>query len=104
MITGPVPVPPQDTPKPRRSRQSARALSEQPLDLGGEELAAIGQPALIVAAEDSPEVLRRVVDRLTDALPRAQKVLVTGGHLIDPAHPVVLDFIGTILTPHRNSA
>jgi hypothetical protein len=27
MITGPVPVPPQDTPKPRRSRQSARALN-----------------------------------------------------------------------------
>src|SRR6266513_2983187 len=27
MITEPVPVPPQDTPKPRRSRQSARSLS-----------------------------------------------------------------------------
>jgi len=27
MITGPVPVPPQDTPKPSRSRQSARPLS-----------------------------------------------------------------------------
>lgn len=26
MITGPVPVSPHDTPKPRRSRQSARAL------------------------------------------------------------------------------
>jgi 1-acyl-sn-glycerol-3-phosphate acyltransferase len=29
MITGPVPVPPQDTPKPRRSRQSARALNHR---------------------------------------------------------------------------
>lgn len=50
MITGPVPVSPQDTPKPRRSRQSARALShglpegglavaEQPVDdlVGGPE-------------------------------------------------------------------
>jgi hypothetical protein len=28
MITEPVPVPPQDTPKPRRSRQSARTLRQ----------------------------------------------------------------------------
>ena len=28
MITGPVPVSPHDTPKPRRSHQSARALSD----------------------------------------------------------------------------
>jgi hypothetical protein len=30
MITEPVPVPPQDTPRPRRSHQSARALTWPP--------------------------------------------------------------------------
>jgi hypothetical protein len=35
MITGPVPVPPQDTPKPRRSRQSVRALSSTPTKIDG---------------------------------------------------------------------
>ncbi|HVE63020.1 MAG TPA: hypothetical protein VNB94_04380 [Mycobacteriales bacterium] len=31
-------------------------LSEEPLDVSIEELAGIGQPTLIVSAEDSPEV------------------------------------------------
>lgn len=74
-------------------------LSGEPLDLSIEELAGIGQPTLIVSSEDSPEVLRRVNDRLAEALPHTEKVLVTGGHLINPAHPAVLDFVGRILTP-----
>jgi pimeloyl-ACP methyl ester carboxylesterase len=72
-------------------------LSEEPLDLSREELARIGQPTLIVSAEDSPKVMRRVNARLAEALPHAEDVLVTGGHLINPAHPAVLDFIGRIL-------
>jgi hypothetical protein len=61
------------------------------------------RPTLIVSSEDSPEVLRRVIDRLADALPHGQKVLVTGGHLINPAHPAVLDFIDRIFTPPGDS-
>jgi pimeloyl-ACP methyl ester carboxylesterase len=73
-------------------------LSEQPLDLSSEELARIGQPTLIVSSEDSPGVLRRVNDRLADALPRTEQVHVPGGHLINPAHPAVLDFVDRVLT------
>jgi len=51
------------------------------------------RPTLLVSAQDSPEPLRRVNDRLAEVLPRAEKVLVTGGHLISPAHPAVLDFV-----------
>jgi pimeloyl-ACP methyl ester carboxylesterase len=80
-------------------------LSEEPLDFSGEELAEIGQPTLIISSEDSPEVLRRVNDRLAEALPDTEKVLATGGHLINPAHPAVLDFLGRrILTPPGNAA
>lgn len=68
-------------------------LSEQPLDLSEAELGTMDQPALLVSAEDSPKLLRRVNDRLADLLPRAEQALVAGGHLIDPAHPVVLDFV-----------
>ena len=74
-------------------------LSEDPLDLSGEELAGIGQPTLLVSSQDSPDVLRRVNDRLAEALPLTEEVLVPGGHLIDPAHPAVLDFVGRVLTP-----
>lgn len=78
---------------------AALLLSEEPLDLSAEELAGIGQPTLIVSSEDSPEVLRRVNDRLAAALPQTEKVLVTGGHLINPAHPAILEYVGRILTP-----
>ncbi len=77
-------------------------LSEEPLDLSDEELAGMSQPTLIVSAEDSPEVLRRVNQRLAEALPRTEQVLVTGGHLISPAHPAVLDFVGRVLAPRSH--
>jgi pimeloyl-ACP methyl ester carboxylesterase len=72
-------------------------LSEEPLDLSDEELARISQPTLIVTSVDSPEVLRRVNERLAAALPPTEQVLVTSGHLISPAHPAVLDFVGRVL-------
>lgn len=68
-------------------------LSAQPLTLSVDDLAAIGQPTLLVSSEDSPEVLRRVNGRLAEAMPQSEEVLVPGGHLIDPAHPSVLDFL-----------
>ena len=72
-------------------------LSEDPLVLSDADLAGIGQPTLLVSAEDSPDILGRVNDRLADALPHTEKVLVTGGHLIDPAHQAVLEFVDRIL-------
>jgi pimeloyl-ACP methyl ester carboxylesterase len=68
-------------------------LSDEPLELDDDELAAIVQPTLLVSSEDSPAILRRVNDRLAESLPNAETGLVPGGHLIYPAHPVVLDYI-----------
>jgi len=68
-------------------------LSEDALQLNEDELAGIRLPALIVSAEDSPEACRLVNARLAGALPFTQTVLVPGGHLINPAHPAVLDFV-----------
>lgn len=68
-------------------------LSARPLTLGAEELAAIGAPTLVVRGEDSPAWLHRVCERLVEALPAAEEAVVPGGHLIDPASPVVLAFL-----------
>jgi pimeloyl-ACP methyl ester carboxylesterase len=77
-------------------------LSEDPLDLRAEQLTALDQPTLVVAAEDSPRVFRLVVDRLVDALPHARSAVVPGGHLITPAHPVVLDFVDRVVAPGQH--
>lgn len=71
-------------------------LSEDALELNEDELAGIRRPALIVSAEDSPEACRLVNARLSGALPFTHTVLVTGGHLINPAHPAILDFVDRI--------
>jgi pimeloyl-ACP methyl ester carboxylesterase len=68
-------------------------LSEKQAELGAEELGQLRQPTLLVSAEDSPEVLRLVNSRLAAALPHSESVLVSGGHLINPAHPAVLEFV-----------
>ena len=69
-------------------------LSENPPALGPSELVTVRQPTLLVSAADSPGVLRRVNARLAELLPAAESVLVPGGHLINPAHPAVLEFLG----------
>ena len=61
------------------------------------QLATVTQPALLLGAADSPPALREAVEALADALPNARTVLVEGGHLIDPAHPAVLEFVGGVL-------
>ncbi|WP_211879187.1 alpha/beta fold hydrolase [Pseudarthrobacter albicanus] len=71
-------------------------LSEDALELGENELAGIRRPTLLVTAEDSSEACRLVNARLTGALPITRTVLVAGGHLINPAHPAVLDFVDRI--------
>lgn len=71
-------------------------LSEDALALNEDELSGIRCPALIVSAQDSIEACRQVNLRLSGALPRTHTVLVTGGHLINPAHPAILDFVDRI--------
>ena len=74
-------------------------LSDVALLFSAEDLAGIGQPTLLVSAEDSPAPLRRVNERLAVGLPRADHVVVPGGHLIHPAHPMILDFLDRVLSP-----
>lgn len=68
-------------------------LSDDPRELSREDLAGIDTPTLIVSSEDSAEPFRRVSARLTQLLPHAETVLVPGGHIINPAHEAVLEFI-----------
>jgi esterase len=67
------------------------------LDVGPEDLGAIAVPTLLVAAADSPPPLRDAMERIAAAMPAARLEWVGGGHLIDPAHPVVLAFVEDVL-------
>ncbi|WP_457972349.1 alpha/beta fold hydrolase [Arthrobacter sp. D1-17] len=78
-------------------------LSQAPLELNDVEAAEIRQPTLIVSAEDSPEALHAVNRRLQELLPNTETAHVTGGHLIDPAGPAVLDFLHRHLPPANAS-
>lgn len=61
-----------------------------------EQLHGIDAPTLVVSAMDSPEIFRTVADALMGTIPGARAVRVEGGHLIDPADPVVLAFVSSI--------
>jgi pimeloyl-ACP methyl ester carboxylesterase len=63
------------------------------LELTAQELAEMRQPTLIVSTQDSPEAFRRVDRVLAEALPNCETASVEGGHLINPAHPAVLEFV-----------
>jgi pimeloyl-ACP methyl ester carboxylesterase len=67
------------------------------LDVGAEQLGTIVQPTLLVRAEDSSPALHELTDAIAAALPSARLERVEGGHAIDPAHPVVLAFVGEVL-------
>jgi pimeloyl-ACP methyl ester carboxylesterase len=71
-------------------------LSDDALELSEGDLAGIRRPTLLVSAEDSVGAFGAVNARLSGALPFTRTVLVTGGHVINPAHPAVLDFIDRI--------
>ena len=60
---------------------------------GPDALAAIEQPALVVAAAESPSELREMSEAIARTLPNARLSMVGGGHLIDPAAPEVLAFV-----------
>lgn len=68
-------------------------LSARPRVFDAAELAALAMPALVIAADDSPEPLRRSAARLAELLPAAELAHVPGGHLIDPAGSSVLEFV-----------
>jgi pimeloyl-ACP methyl ester carboxylesterase len=60
-------------------------------------LATIQQPALLVAAGDSPPEFHEPIEALAQTLPNARTALVGGGHLIDPAAPEVIAFIDEVI-------
>lgn len=62
-----------------------------------EHLATIDRPTLLVAATESLQPgYAEVTARMAAAMPSARVAWVEGGHLIDPAHPVVLDFLDDV--------
>jgi pimeloyl-ACP methyl ester carboxylesterase len=61
------------------------------------DLARIDVPTLLVAAEESPPMFRRVTKLMSAAIPRSTMVHVPGGHLIDPGESDVLAFVTEIL-------
>jgi pimeloyl-ACP methyl ester carboxylesterase len=71
----------------------AELAGEWWLDADAEALAGLEQPVLLVAAADSRPELRQPTEALAGVLQNARMVVVTGGHMIDPAAPDVLAFI-----------
>jgi len=67
------------------------------LEMSEDELRSITQPTLVVSAKDSPEAFRRVGSRMAELLPNCETVRVEGGHLVNPAHPDVLEFIDRVM-------
>jgi pimeloyl-ACP methyl ester carboxylesterase len=59
--------------------------------------ASIEQPVLLVAATDSPPEQRAMTEAMAGALPNARTESVEGGHLVNPASPQVLAFVGEML-------
>jgi pimeloyl-ACP methyl ester carboxylesterase len=60
-------------------------------------IATIDKPALLIAASESPPEQREMTEAMAAVLPNAHVSLVGGGHLIDPAAPEVLTFIGEVV-------
>ena len=73
------------------------------LDLTVEELATIDKPTLLVAGNDSPSEFADVTRLMAKAIPSASVEWVDGGHLINPAHPAVLAFVGGALEDTRGA-
>jgi esterase len=66
-------------------------------DVTAEQLATIDRPTLFVAARDSVFDYAETAEALAAAIPSARVEWVDGGHAINPAHPVVLAFVGEVL-------
>jgi len=60
-------------------------------------LARVRHPVLVVSAASSPPAFRSTNDALAGMIPGARRELIGGGHLLNPAAPVVLDFLEDVL-------
>lgn len=60
-------------------------------------LAHLPRPALVVSGETSPHAFRSADEQLVTMIPGARHEIVAGGHLINPAAQVVLDFLDVTL-------
>lgn len=61
---------------------------------GRDEVATIDAPTLVVVADDSPAPQRAMAEALAETIPGATLARIGGGHMIDPATPEVLEFVG----------
>jgi pimeloyl-ACP methyl ester carboxylesterase len=61
----------------------------------------VTQPVLIVSGDTSPPAYRVVDDALARMIPGARHEVIGGGHLVNPAAPVVLEFLQPILASGR---
>jgi esterase len=69
-------------------------------DFTTEQLATIEQTTLLVIAEGSLQPgYAEVTSRMAAAMPSARVESIEGGHLINPADPVVLAFVDEVLAP-----
>jgi pimeloyl-ACP methyl ester carboxylesterase len=66
-------------------------------DVTPAQLATIERPTLFVGAEGSVFDYRETAEALAAAMPRIRVEWAAGGHAIDPAHPLVLDFVDEVL-------
>jgi pimeloyl-ACP methyl ester carboxylesterase len=62
-----------------------------------DDLAAIACPTLLLTGADSPAWFADLCERVARAMPSAKAEVVEGGHLVDPAHPLVLAFVDDVL-------
>jgi len=62
-----------------------------------DQLTGIDHPTLFLGAEGSVFDYRETAEAIARAMPRARVEWVEGGHAIDPAHPLVLDFVDEVL-------
>jgi pimeloyl-ACP methyl ester carboxylesterase len=67
------------------------------LEVTREQLGALSLPTLLIAAESSPPELAEPMEIAAAAIPGARLARVGGGHLIDPAHALVLAFVDELL-------
>jgi pimeloyl-ACP methyl ester carboxylesterase len=67
-------------------------------DLTAQQLAGVDQPTLLVAGEESLQPgFDEVTSAMAAAMPAARVEWVEGGHLVNPADPVVLAFLDEVL-------
>lgn len=74
------------------------------LEVTPEMLRTIAVPTLVVSSEASPAPFREVCDVLVAAMPQASLYRASGGHLISPGIPPVVDFVSEVLKGTRSPA